>query len=90
MKNVIILHGRPSKEQFEDPNFQKYANYFSDKSVEKAEQLPAEILKLSEIYRIAFVDASKIVMLGEEGLHWTQESHERFACVIADKIREEM
>jgi predicted alpha/beta hydrolase family esterase len=28
MKNVIILHGRPSKEQFEDPSFPSPSNYY--------------------------------------------------------------
>jgi lysophospholipase L1-like esterase len=69
------------------PNFVKYRDYFSNKAREKGEKLADGYRLLAEKYAASFLDASELVVLGEEGLHWSVESHAKFAEELAEVVK---
>lgn len=70
-------------------NFTKYADRFSEKSASKGKALKRHIERLASRCGVLFLDAASLVELGEEGLHWTKESHARFGKALAEKVKEE-
>lgn len=56
---------------------------FDRHSVEISKILPVELRKVAEKHRVDYIDTSDYVSLGQDGLHWDEPSHARFAEAIA-------
>lgn len=87
-KSTKLILVSPSGVDMDAPTFHKYADKFSESSVQKADQLADLYKDIAIKYDSTFIDASPIVTLGEEGLHWMAESHAAFGKVIKKEIVE--
>jgi len=66
------------------PNFLKfYSNSYNLDSAIKSQQFAKEMQKIAELHRCVFVDAAKVAHAGEDGIHFTQDSHYSFAQQLA-------
>ena len=84
-KNSLILVS-PTGLSLDAPEF-SHADQFSESSVLKASEFSAKIKLLAEKYSCEFLDASDFALLGNDGLHWTEESHSNFGHEVVKKVR---
>lgn len=62
-------------------------DYGGRKAIPASRQLNLEYRKIAERDHLAYVDASKYVRAGADGVHMTAPSHARLAEAIAEKLR---
>lgn len=66
----------------------KFARMYAEDALEKSKKLAAEYKIIAEELGVEYLDAGLYVEIGEDGLHYTAESHKRLGEAIAEKIRE--
>ena len=66
----------------------KFACMFAEDALEKSKKLAAEYKEIAEELGVEYLDAGLYVETGDDGLHYTAESHKRLGAAIAQKIRE--
>ncbi|MDO8265746.1 MAG: GDSL-type esterase/lipase family protein [Candidatus Saccharibacteria bacterium] len=86
-KKTSLILVAPTSVDVHAPGFM-HPDKFSDTSVKKASELPEKIQKLAEKYGAIYINARDTAVLGVDGLHWTQESHIKFAEAMSNTIKE--
>lgn len=60
--------------------------YYDENSEKKSKDLILELKKVADETEAYFYDANNTVSVGEDGLHWTEDSEARFAKAIAEIV----
>jgi len=85
-KKTSLVLVSPTGLTLDAPEFM-LKDQFSEYGVEKALELPEKIKILSEKYNCVFLDASDFAELGNDGLHWADESHNKFGEEVVQIVR---
>jgi lysophospholipase L1-like esterase len=59
---------------------------FDDESVRKSHELGPALRKLAEARGAGFADAGTVGAVGEDGIHLSEETHERLAALLAEAL----
>lgn len=86
-KKPEIILVSPTGLNMDAPKF-IHPDKFSQVSVRGALELPNKIEQLAKKYSCKYINASDIAVIGEDGLHWTEESHRLFALAFTEKFIE--
>lgn len=71
------------------PNFAaSYTDYYDARAVEESRKLAGVMHAVAEQQACAFIDAASVACAGDEGVHWDEPSHGRFAKELAAKVRQ--
>lgn len=69
------------------PRFSEfYSNYYDHGSAVKSTELATAIEQIAIEVKVQFVDASTVARAGEDGLHFSLESHAALAKLLSDKL----
>jgi lysophospholipase L1-like esterase len=64
------------------------AGIYGDQAAPKSEELPAQILLITQLLHTQFMDAGQVVTSSElDGVHWEADQHEFFARAVHEKIK---
>ena len=85
-KRPSLILVSPTSLNMDAPEFM-HKDQFSEASGEKASELPAKIEALARKYICEFLNASDFAELGNDGLHWTEDSHNKFGEEVVQKVR---
>lgn len=64
-----------------------YTDYYDANSVQKSKDLGGAIAVVAEKHGCTFFDAATVAKAGDDGVHWDESSHIRFAEALAPAIR---
>lgn len=64
-----------------------YQNHFDDESVRQSQQLAGELQKVANQLGCVFVDAAKVAHAGDDGVHFTQASHQALGTLLAHQVQ---
>lgn len=92
LRSSTGINGESPKVLFIAPPAIKEAPVFSyifRDSVAKSQDMGMYYKKTAEEFNVPFLDASDIVTSSTiDGIHWKKEEHEKFAEIVAGKVRE--
>jgi lysophospholipase L1-like esterase len=83
-----ILLVSPTLINDQAPNFAKfYTEYYDAEAVAESYKLAAAIALTAKQLGCGFFEAATVAEGGDDGLHWSEPSHERFAANIEQVVR---
>lgn len=82
-KNIKIIMVAPHPFRATEP-----VVFYDGASAKKSEELPEEVRRVAKAQGATFFDATELVTLGGDGLHWDKASEELFAKSMGKIVRE--
>lgn len=85
---VLVAPAAPDSDGLFDEHIRPKSKWkYDNRSVVVLKELPLELEKIAIRNDVEFVDANLHAKVGEDGLHWTRDSHLRFSKIMAELIK---
>lgn len=64
-----------------------FTDYYDEKSAAKSKQLGTSIKQVAENYHCDFLNTTDFAETGDDGIHWTADTHSKTAKLLAEIIK---